>query len=903
MKIRQIKAIVCVISMVLCALAVNLPARAADAALTTEEKQTDNANSFRYKNGEKRIHNDESLISDPDAISASAEGGNYLASGVLTRGIDVSRHNGNIDWTQVKNSGMVDFVIIRCGYGDDYQDQDDEKWLEYTTACERLGIPYGVYLYSYATNLKHAQSEAAHAIRLLQGRHPSMPIYLDMEDASTQNLGRQMLSDIADTFCDALQEEGYDVGVYSSLYWWNNLINTSVFDNPSWSKWIAQWSAQCDYTKEYDMWQYSDKGQIPGIPGDTDLNVWVADNKSVNVSDKNIITYRTNMVANGKQTGGGWQSWVSNGMQSNTVASANHIEGLQMKVGSGYGDLGIAYRVFNGKNWLLERANGVTAGKPGTGDSVQAIRIRLTGNAAANYDIYYRVKSYASGWSNWAKNGTAAGTRGYDRYAKAIQVVVVKKGEAAPEGSGLSFSRARLAYTVYSQTYGWLSTSYDGEVAGAVGLAKRVEGIQVKNVSECSGEVTYQVYSRGYGWRKQVADGKTSGVLGKSCPIEAMKLNVSGDFAKTYDVYYRVNMSRDGWLDWAKNGGPTGMVGYDQQIEAIEVRIVKKGKKAPGDTKNTYYNANEREKSARVCYQTHIQNIGWEAVSKIDNEISGTTGLGYHLEALMVHKGEAVNSIAGDIQYKVYSPSYGWKAWVKNGAVAGTTGKSQRIEAFRVKLTGKLAEKYDVYYRAHVQNYGWLAWAKNGTVAGTTGYGYRMEAVQIRLIKKGGKVPANTGTETKNYLHPNIGYRTHVQSIGWLANSYDGAVNGTEGKSLRMESVIIDNLSGVSGDIRYRVHVQNYGWMGWKSSGQLAGTTGESKRMEAIQIKLTGTLAEKYDVYYRVHAQQFGWLDWAKNGKAAGTSGFSYRLESLQIVLVKKGDPAPGKTTKPYVKQ
>ena len=89
--------------------------------------------------------------------------------------------------------------------------------------------------------------------------------------------------------------------------------------------------------------------------------------------------------------------------------------------------------------------------------------------------------------------------------------------------------------------------------------------------------------------------------------------------------------------------------------------------------------------------------------------------------------------------------------------------------------------------------------------------------------------------------------------------------------------------------------------MNWVADGALSGTTGQSKRMEAIKIRLTGEAAEKYDIYYRVHSQNFGWLDWSKNGEPSGTAGYSYRMEAIQIVLVAKGDPAPGATTRSFV--
>ena len=89
----------------------------------------------------------------------------------MVNGIDVSSHQGKINWAEVKNSG-VDFAIIRCGYGQNNPSQDDMFFARNVSECERLGIPYGVYLYSYALTENDAYSEAQHALRLIKGHNP-----------------------------------------------------------------------------------------------------------------------------------------------------------------------------------------------------------------------------------------------------------------------------------------------------------------------------------------------------------------------------------------------------------------------------------------------------------------------------------------------------------------------------------------------------------------------------------------------------------------------------------------------------------------------------------------------------------------------------------------------------------
>ena len=114
----------------------------------------------------------------PDVLSAGER--------ITGAGIDVSQYQGVIDWDTTAQ--YIDFAIIRCGRGSDLTAQDDTKWAVNTAACERLGIPYGVYLYSLAQTDEEARSEAAHALRLLDGKHPQLPVYLDLEDSGIRVL-------------------------------------------------------------------------------------------------------------------------------------------------------------------------------------------------------------------------------------------------------------------------------------------------------------------------------------------------------------------------------------------------------------------------------------------------------------------------------------------------------------------------------------------------------------------------------------------------------------------------------------------------------------------------------------------------------------------------------------------
>ncbi len=150
-------------------------------------------------------------------------------------GIDVSEFNGDVDWQAAKNAGLQ-FAILRCGYGSDTFNQDDKTFTRNVAECERLSIPYGIYLYSYALNTENAKSELAHILRLVKGHKPQFPVYLDMEDADGYKAAHGMpsprtLTDIIHTVCRGLKSAGYLAGYYVNKDWYDHFIYPKELDN------------------------------------------------------------------------------------------------------------------------------------------------------------------------------------------------------------------------------------------------------------------------------------------------------------------------------------------------------------------------------------------------------------------------------------------------------------------------------------------------------------------------------------------------------------------------------------------------------------------------------------------------------------------------------------------------
>ena len=184
-------------------------------------------------------------------------------------GIDVSQHQGVIDWDVAKR--YIDFAIIRAGYGQDIPAQDDSMFKRNADECTRLGIPFGVYLYSYAQNESDALSEARHVMRLIKDYKMAYPIYLDLEDARVGRLSNSQIEKNARVFADELQRHQYLPGFYANYFWWRTKLTGPLFSR--YTRWVARYADELgDDINLFDMWQYSDKGFVGGIEGPVDLN-------------------------------------------------------------------------------------------------------------------------------------------------------------------------------------------------------------------------------------------------------------------------------------------------------------------------------------------------------------------------------------------------------------------------------------------------------------------------------------------------------------------------------------------------------------------------------------------------------------------------------------------------------
>lgn len=189
------------------------------------------------------------------------------------KGIDVSVHNGNIDWQKVKSAG-IDFAILRAGYGR-LASQKDEKFEQNYKNAKAAGIPVGAYWYSYAMTPEEAELEADVFLSVIKGKQFEFPVYYDVEEKKQFDLGKEQVSAIMRAFLKKVESAGYFVGLYGSA---SSLTTHTADDIKSWyTIWLAHWVQQTNYSGAYAVWQYSEKGKVDGISGNVDLDTCTKD--------------------------------------------------------------------------------------------------------------------------------------------------------------------------------------------------------------------------------------------------------------------------------------------------------------------------------------------------------------------------------------------------------------------------------------------------------------------------------------------------------------------------------------------------------------------------------------------------------------------------------------------------
>lgn len=242
----------------------------------------------------------------------------------MLKGIDVSHHQGEIDWGKVK----ADFAFIRAGYGK-YAYQEDPEFRENVKGAYNAGIPIGVYWYSYAGTVADAKKEAEVCLQVIEPYRDkiSLPVFFDQEyEPGIKAATKAVRTQCCVEFIRAVQAAGYRGGMYASRDWLDNRIDDEQLPEGT-TVWVAQYASKCTYKGEYTIWQYSSSGKVDGIKGRVDLNQ-ASDDLIPSTADR------------WQKIGGGWY-WYEDGKP---------VTNAWRKI---TGDSGVAYWYYLGKGGVM----------------------------------------------------------------------------------------------------------------------------------------------------------------------------------------------------------------------------------------------------------------------------------------------------------------------------------------------------------------------------------------------------------------------------------------------------------------------------------------------------------------------------------------------------------------------
>lgn len=220
---------------------------------------------------------DNFVTQDNKEIVYMGEADNVLSN----KGIDVSKHQGEIDWEKVSENGVT-YAFIRAGFRGNSEGKlvEDEFFADNMEGAADNGIHTGVYFYTQAMTPQEAEEEAEFVLDLIAPYDVTYPIVLDLEEtgsdsARTADMTKEEYTKAAITFCETIKEAGYTPMIYGNLKTFMIMLDMEQIEE--YDKWFAYYDSTVYFPYDFAIWQYSSKGRVPGIKGDVDLNVGMKD--------------------------------------------------------------------------------------------------------------------------------------------------------------------------------------------------------------------------------------------------------------------------------------------------------------------------------------------------------------------------------------------------------------------------------------------------------------------------------------------------------------------------------------------------------------------------------------------------------------------------------------------------
>ncbi len=493
------------------------------------------------------------------------------------RVLDISQWN-KVDWNQVKASGKVDAVILRCGYG---WGGEDIQFAHNVSECKRLKIPYAIYLFSYANTASQASLEASFVYSLINKYQLSlcMPIYYDLESWSYKEGGKVQnnpettarYKPIVNNFVSYLKDRGYPVNIYASRSWFAGKSGEYLNDASilKYASWTAAWTPVYGWTNKYYSgctgWQYSSSERISGIEGNVDVSAFHHYYGGVDIQNttdaptgKSASEPTMNYRANSKYIG-----WLNKFNEPNTAGTTGRSLPLyQLQIGSTNESkaFNLSAKIYISDHGWVNYANIESTDTIGIyGSTMELVNFSLSDQPG--YKLQYRVHSSTYGWLGWTSEGNNAGVSG--KIIQAIEFRLVAD-------SNKTYDTVAFAAQAHVAKVGWQTYRPNNIQIGTPGESKAIEAIHLGYANKKNASINAAVYVNGIGLKQyqDVNYDTLLGTTGQSRALQGIKLSTAyGDGVK---LRYRVHFSGVGWTGWVDENS---YLAYPEKhdIEAIQI--------------------------------------------------------------------------------------------------------------------------------------------------------------------------------------------------------------------------------------------------------------------------------------------------------------------------------------------
>ena len=844
------------------------------------DKEQDKANSWRYKDGE-RID----VQSEDNGISAYSM--DALPSGATAQGIDVSVWQGDIDWQKVKDAG-IDFAIIRLGY---WTNGTDKKLERNVSECERLGIPWGAYLYSYCSDPSQAAAEADHAIDLLnqlkaKGHTPDLPVYFDMEDDDLLS-GSRDFAGMATQFCSKVEAAGYTAGVYANKNWWTNYLTSSVFNN--WSRWVAQYNSVCTYGGSYDAWQYTSSGSVPGISGGVDMNWWYgvpdcssvtlsvqADGSALSLSTSGFTTAPKN-VAFAVTSSTGTTKWYQAYQQPDGSWTASPSVAKDF---GAYGTYSVsAWATFGISTISVATASAVlSAGDVEASASVsgESLELAVSGWSLEPTNVSFEViapsgppsrwyQAYRQSDGSWTADAPAFSDMG-EVGAYSVRVWATIDGFT---------SLAATASAEFSAGDVSVSASIeDGSIAlSASGWALPARNASFEVRSPSGASRWYQAYRQ--------SDG--------SWTAGARALRDFGEWGE-YSVI--------AWANYGATGGASAVATASAVLSAGDVEASASVSGESLELAVSGWSLEPTNVSFEVIapsgppsrwYQAYRQSDGsWTADAPAFSDMGEVGAYSVRVWATI----DGFTSLAATASAEFSAGDVSVSASIEDGSIA-LSASGWALPARNASFEVRSPSGASRWYQAYRQSDG--SWKLNANIGAD--FGEWGEYTATAWATYAG-VTKSYGVKTAMLDRVSISYSVRKSGGGWVdgsdgnqASTWNGTIAcGANALRVKMLEAPID------GSVQVQGYASGNGWTAQGIDGADAGPFSESAIFSGIKVSFTGDIQNYADIWYRVYVNDFGWLGWTSNGSLAGTTNLNLQVQSVEMIALPKGSSAPGST-------